>query len=397
MFGAAGIERAIFGRGPLNADERDSSPKNSTASASLAGSPQTRRRRWWPLVAPVVAVVATFAFGSWSLNATTEEASDVSSATVAIIQGSLDTEFDGDTSKLDQAFKQYAHMTREVTKQQEIDLVLWPESMFRFDTIRYDDELRNQKPSPDFYSVSEWAEISSASTKKMIREFGTKCLLGTGTTHYHVDSAERYNTAGFFSATGEQLGAYHKMHPVMFGEYIPFGDVFPWIYSSGITPLRTGLVPGTEPKTFEAAGVSFAPCICFENTVPHLIRRQVLQLSESGQEVDALVTLTNDGWFWGSKLLDLHLACGIFRAVENDRPMLIAANTGYSAQIDKSGKVLQKGPKRASKVLVADVQKADAQSPNRLTFYTRFGDVFAISNIGIALIGLILGRRRTAS
>ena len=47
-----------------------------------------------------------------------------------------------------------------------------------------------------------------------------------------------------------------------------------------------------------------------------------------------LVNLTNDGWFWGSSELDMHLACGVFRAVECRMPLLIAANTGFSAWID---------------------------------------------------------------
>ena len=62
------------------------------------------------------------------------------------------------------------------------------------------------------------------------------------------------------------------------------------------------------------------PSICFENTVPHLIRRQVRQLKAQATPPDVLVTITNDGWFWGSSLLDLHLACGTFRAIETRLP-----------------------------------------------------------------------------
>ena len=41
--------------------------------------------------------------------------------------------------------------------------------------------------------------------------------------------------------------------------------------------------------------------------MPHLIRRQILELRDRGAEPDVLVNLTNDGWFWGSSELDLHL------------------------------------------------------------------------------------------
>ena len=47
-----------------------------------------------------------------------------------------------------------------------------------------------------------------------------------------------------------------------------------------------------------------------------------------------LINLTNDGWFWGSSILDLQLDCAVLRAVELRRPFLVAANTGFSAWID---------------------------------------------------------------
>lgn len=350
-------------------------------------------RPWVPLLLPAAIATIALVGGYRTIQADRipmSVASNAPNVQVAIIQGSLDTKFDGDISRLDDAFKHYTYLTEEVTSENKIDLVVWPESMFRFDVIRFDEALRNQEPEPGFYSIPEWSEVSNASTAKLVRGFGTKCLLGTSTVHYRKDTVERYNTAGFFDKDGRQIGEYHKMHPVMFGEYIPFGDVFPWLYS--ITPLPVGLSVGTESKSFEAGGVSFVPCICFENTVPHLIRRQVLETTERGDRADAMVTLTNDGWFWGSALLDLHLACGVYRAVENNLPMLIAANTGFSAHIDRNGRVLQKGPRRAAKVLIANVTKQTEQQP---TFYTRFGDLFGLTIVVIGCLGLVIGRVRT--
>ena len=74
---------------------------------------------------------------------------------------------------------------------------------------------------------------------------------------------------------------------------------------------------GPSPICIKLGGLCLCPNICFENTVPHLVRRQVRELIEAGQSPDALITVTNDGWFWGSSLLDHHLACGVFRADRN--------------------------------------------------------------------------------
>ena len=73
-----------------------------------------------------------------------------------------------------------------------------------------------------------------------------------------------------------------------------------------------------------------------------MIRGQVNALAAEGREPDVLVNLTNDGWFWGSSELDLHLSCGVFRAVECRKPLLIAANTGFSAWIDSDGRIERK-------------------------------------------------------
>jgi apolipoprotein N-acyltransferase len=50
----------------------------------------------------------------------------------------------------------------------------------------------------------------------------------------------------------------------------------------------------------------------------------------------------------------MHLACGVFRAIECRKPFLIAANTGISAWIDSQGHVVAQSPKRATDVIIAN-------------------------------------------
>jgi apolipoprotein N-acyltransferase len=153
----------------------------------------------------------------------------------------------------------------------------------------------------------------------------------------------------------------------MFGEYVPLGDWVPWLYQ--LTPLGGGLSRGRQAEAFEVAGLRLAPSVCFESTVPHLIRGHMVDLTRRGQKPDVLVNHTNDGWFWGSSIIDLHLACGVFRAVEHRTPMLIAANTGLSAWIDGDGRIRAEGPRFQQAILIAEVR------PDlRASFYTRWGD-----------------------
>ena len=103
----------------------------------------------------------------------------------------------------------------------------------------------------------------------------------------------------------------------------------------------------------------------------------MVQLSEAGTAPDVLVNLTNDAWFWGSSELDMHLACGVFRAVEMRTPLVIAANGGLSAHIDAFGNVLQKTPRQQTATLLVDL-KLPARSDVYPSFYAAYGDWLAI-------------------
>ena len=100
-----------------------------------------------------------------------------------------------------------------------------------------------------------------------------------------------------------------------------------------------------------------------------MIRRQVNALAAEGREPDILVNLTNDGWFWGSSELDMHLVCGVFRAVECRKPLLVAANTGFSAWIDSDGNILQQGPRRDTGIILAQ-----PRLDRRRSWYLAHGD-----------------------
>ena len=199
-----------------------------------------------------------------------------------------------------------------------------------------------------------------------------------------------YNSILLAGGDGKAITVYDKTHLVPFGEYIPFASNMPIIYY--LTPISGGMGVGAGPVAMDAplrdGGVlRLCPSICYETVVPHVIRRQVATFSAAGGRPDALVNVTNDAWFWGSSELDMHLACGVYRAVENGLPLLVAANGGLSAVIDATGEVRALGPRMAEQALVADVPPATA----RATFYSRWGDVLAGACLAVA--GVLAGSR----
>jgi len=339
---------------------------------------------WRPLLPAVGVLGATLLYGH--LRASHEPGRP--QARIALVQGSIDVVLNPPPGTHERMHDQYRELSRKaVAEYGDLDLIIWPETVFGRVIRHYAPGL----PVPDEWKGSE-AEFrlavrrdtaeSQQPMRELVGELGTPLLVGVTTQFFDVDHQwKRFNSAAFVPRGEDPIRRYDKMHLVVFGEYVPLADRLDWLVR--LTPLSTlgSAEAGTKPAAFPVAGLRLSPSICYENVIPHLIRRQVNALAHRAQEPDVLVNLTNDGWFWGSSELDMHLVCGVFRAVECRKPLLIAANTGFSAWIDADGRILDRGPRRATGVVVATV----APDP-RGSWYLRHGDWPA----GICLLGCLV-------
>ena len=168
---------------------------------------------------------------------------------------------------------------------------------------------------------------------------GAALVMGLEAGVVEKDRLRVYNAAAFVRPDLGYVGRYDKNHRVIFGEYIPLKSVFPFF--TNLTPFGAnfGIDAGEDVRLFEYAGYRIAPLICFEDTVPQLVRRMAAQSDEQGRECDVLVNLTNDAWFRGSSELDQHLITAAFRCVETRTPMVRSVNGGISAFIDGNGQI----------------------------------------------------------
>ncbi|NLY02939.1 MAG: apolipoprotein N-acyltransferase [Rhodopirellula sp.] len=347
-----------------------------------------RRATIWPLPLVLILFAATIGYGRARISAG-RIAAGQPAVRIALIQGSIDSSLKYDKQKRSQVHADYIRLTRDaVGRYGHLDLIVWPETMFRVPLVTFDDNPQTPSAwewSPEQFATAmeQAARVSRESMASLADQFDVPLLLGVDTEHYGPRGVKRYNSAVFVTAEGDVVARYDKMHRVLFGEYVPFADQFPWLLE--LTPLPTSSSAGRQPVAMEVGGLRIAPSICYETVLAHVIRRHVTALARAGQDPDVLVNLTNDGWFWGSSELDMHLACGVFRAVETRKPLLIAANTGFSAWIDADGRLLAKGPRRSEATLLAEV-RADS----RKSWYLVVGEVPA----GICLavcIGLVIG------
>jgi apolipoprotein N-acyltransferase len=353
----------------------------ATRMLPLAG----RRAALWPLAPLAAAFALALGYGAWRLSQQTTRPGP----TVALIQGSIDITMKMDPGQNQRTFDQYVGLTRRAIEiEPRLDLVVWPETMFRYPWLTFAEDF--QPPAAEGWSVEQAQASSQAAIRDITGWLQVPILLGIDTIHYTPAGMDRYNSALIVYPGSRAGGRYDKVHRVMFGEYVPLAEQFPWLYK--LTPLPGGLNRGAGPATIEVGSVRYAPDICFESTVSHLIRGQVNTLAARGEEPDVLVNLTNDGWFWGSSELEMHLSCEAFRAIECRKPFLIAANTGISAWIDSSGRVLEQGPRRETDVIIARTQLDSRRSPYLVVGDWPAGVCLALC-VGLAWIGWSNRRR----
>ncbi len=357
----------------------------ATLLRALRSRPSVVRQALGPVLASLIMLAAAYGYGRRQLVHFQQPVTSSSPIKVALIQGCRDTTFSAaDDPRVTLA--EYRELTRDIIQQHaDIDLVVWPESMHTSPWLEVHEPWEvpaefAEQPAEYGEQLLYAAELSHYEASWFGRQFGKPALFGCATLEIGDEPLRHFNSVLWTDKTGGLAGRYDKMHPVMFGEYVPLGNIFPWLYH--LTPMGNGLTPGHRPLAVVVNDVILSPCICFENTVPRLLRRQLQMLRAAGTDPHVLVTATNDGWFWGSSQLDMHLACAIFRAVELRRPMLIAANTGFSAWIDSAGEVRQRGPRHETGSIVATV----AAGPLTQSWYYRWGDGWA--GVGLVICGL---------
>ncbi|RMF39557.1 MAG: apolipoprotein N-acyltransferase [Planctomycetota bacterium] len=301
-----------------------------------------------------------------------------------LIQENTPTMFEADLDRLQRAWTAYLNQTRTASRYAPVDLVVWPESTFSAGSAwlasaeipeRLPEELQQAKV--DRQTLGEWVSRSQQDFEFKARLVlaaargedaydlapeeppnWPRLVVGADAMEIDAQGVRRYNAALLIDPSARVVGRYNKMHLVMFGEYIPLEPILGWL---GRMFGFSGIDAGRQPECFDIGTVHIAPNICFESTMPRLVRRQIAELKRRGHAADCLINLTNDSWFRGSSILDHHLACTIVTAVENRRPTLVAANTGLSAEIDGCGRVVQRLDRFQSGAILAQ-PRPDARS-----------------------------------
>jgi apolipoprotein N-acyltransferase len=273
----------------------------------------------------------------------------------AIIQGNIAQDV-----KWDEAFKVKTVNTyyqATVNTDKDVNIVVWPETAI---PVIFD-----QEPNVKTY-IGSLPSITGA-------------LLLFGTVSRTADN-RLYNSAYVLGPDNREEGRYSKGHLVPFGEYTPLRSWLSFLEKlSEKLSMQVGeFFPGEnhEPVCTDKGRIGML--ICYEGVFPYITRETV----QRGAQV--LVNITNDAWYDRTSAPYQHLAFYVFRAVESDRFVLRAANTGISAIIDPQGRIRKKTPIFEPAVLTGEFTLKETK-----TLYIRYGDYFVTLCV-IFLAALIL-------
>jgi apolipoprotein N-acyltransferase len=261
------------------------------------------------------------------------------------------------------------------------DLIVWPETSYPYGFIVIDPALDLPSLEAQLKQITRKVTLT-VDTRLTQRDAITRhlhswtdaltipMLVGSVKYDHGVSGLSRHNSAILFQPGAPEIQCVDKMHLVPFGEYVPLIETFPWLVA--LTPYRgshiPSLIPGRDPVWLSLGSYRIATAICFEDTVPQVVRRFFREVKD-GRPPDMILNLSNDGWFHGSSEHDMHLAVSIFRAIEHRVPLARAANTGISAIVDGNGRVVASLGKLEEGVLAGSIPLDDREGA-----YTTWGD-----------------------
>ena len=313
------------------------------------------QRGWIPALGLVV--LAGAAWGAGRVEWTHPDGAPVR---VALVQGNLPHDTEWDFEVLHTVLDIYSDLSAEREQQGHPALIVWPETAA---PIPY------QKIQP---FIDQLAEHSRAS--------GTEFVLGTQSRVGQGLDADYYNIALHPGATMEE---YRKR------QLVPLGEALPPLLFSPATRRRLKadaiamFSPGDARQTpIRIHGQPIEVAICFESLFGNMLRRMPADTAY-------LVMITNDELFMGTPMPDQHLQVARMRAIELQRDVARASNSGISAFIRAGGEVTGRTKRQVRTTLDGSVQPRVGSTP-----YMDIGDAGALA-LAALVLALTLGWRRT--
>jgi apolipoprotein N-acyltransferase len=169
---------------------------------------------------------------------------------------------------------------------------------------------------------------------------------------------EGYTNSVLGIKPGDELYRFDKHHLVPFGEFIP--PLFRWFTDLLHIPLGDFNRGAVGQPSFVWAGQRLAPNVCYEDLFAEEL---AARFTDPASAPTIFVNVSNIGWFGNTVAIDQHLQISRMRALEFDRPVIRATNTGATAIVDHRARVIRALPRYTRGVLTGEVQGRSGITP----------------------------------
>lgn len=182
---------------------------------------------------------------------------------------------------------------------------------------------------------------------------------------------------------------YGKRHLLPFGEFIPTG--FHWFVAAMNIPMDDQ-ASGQHQRALSFAGQRLRPLICYEDLFGEDVVASALDGGDPAATV--FVNVSNLAWFGSRMVQDQHLQFSQMRALEFQRPVVRATNTGATAHVDHRGRVRERLPAERAGVLEVAVEGRAGVTP-----YARWLSALGLWPLWALVVAAVLPawRRRRAA
>lgn len=315
------------------------------------------------LIAPLAIFASMLIYGLIRLPAIDEMIANAETLRVGMVQTNLGSH---DKSNSPTRFmREHLAMSAELVESQpDIDLLVWPESV-------YDGFLRKDGREPAN------AAIASIGKPIILGALSIDDVDGDG-------KAEYFNSVVLMSESGKLLSTYDKVELLAFGETLPLTRLIPAIGRIG---GQNWFTHGSAYEHLKFGELKLLPTVCYEDIIPSLSRR----IWGNDGAADVMVNVTNDSWYGDTHEPMIHLVLATFRSIETRRALIRSTNTGITAIVDPAGRITERTGQWTRESLVADVPLIRDGST---TVYMRIGDVIAWLAVALVAAGLLFARRR---
>ncbi|WP_404340533.1 apolipoprotein N-acyltransferase [Pseudoalteromonas mariniglutinosa] len=304
-----------------------------------------------------------------TLNSQTTHYSGKTIKTV-LVQGNIKQHLRFEPSEFWNTMSKYQDMTR---LHWNADLIVWPEAAV---------------PELEALATDYLDGLDSAAS------FNNTALI-SGIVDYQYDTRTVFNTLivlgnqehndeqGSYRYLGKNRYQKHQLLPI--GEFVPFEDLLRPIAPLFDLPMSSFSRGDRVQNNLRANGLNILPAICYEIAFADLVRGNYQHNS------DILFTVSNDAWFGNSHGPHQHMQIARMRALELQRPLVRATNTGISGVYDPISK-----QQLTMSQFKADVLEANVKLINGDSIYSQYGNLPMWIVVALmAAIGIVVRLKRT--